>query len=984
MRSRLILAISVFTLIVTSAHAQSYSFNVSNGDWSVASNWTPAGGPPGSGDTATIAFPVGATVTITTPQVCSTLIIGDVGSASTLNINPSGSLTITTSASIQSYCGLTVSSSTSITNTGATINVNAGGSLTNNGTITGGTIVVAPYNGGSGGNFDVSQGSLSGVTTNNSGQAIWLSGNFDLSNGSVFNNLSSGTFNIAISTSGSVTNNAGAPGSFVNSGILTAGSANATFNSGVTFSNNGSVQISSGTILSVNTFTNFDPATDTLTGGAYVIGGVLQLSGVPPPHQIVNNAANITLTGVGGPSGSINDSSSTSMFSGFANNTAAGSLTLLGAGINANGAITNAGSISLTTQYADTSSFLNANGGNFTQTTGASTTINGTAQLGASGIVDLQGGTFQVSRYSITTTISASVNNSGCTIDVGVGQTLNITGNFTQTTGASTTLSIGSQLGVSGIVDLQGGTFHASNLYGGGTSTISTSVNNSGCTIDVDSGETLNIGGNYTQTAGGSFISEDIGGLIAINGSANLNGSVTGSVVNGYKPYPGTYQVMTYTSVVGQFSSVVAQFPSIGFFQTVNSGSLTLTVIGRPVISSVTASLLTGGTTASFLTVETGTPVTFTAVASDPQSLPLTYTWDFGDGSPQVSGNPVNYSYAIEGHFSAQVTVSNGYGLAISPFPGPYYYYPYYVTIETFSPNSGGIANIAQGKPEVIDPLTLLGISVMNSNGGVIGLNIDTDNLRDARGVFNVATEYHGIGTRTAPVSGNTPVNKFVTPGVYVANATANDPVSDVLTGKGRRTVAISGAEVGEPPDITAPPKNHGISKTKLKGKFSFTSADTLEPLAGGGQDSVSFTGAIELPEGFDLSVSHEFDVGIGNIIDSVTVSSSGKATLPGAAQVVSKLTVRYPKAKGGKRTAASQTATVTVTISGSNFSGNGFDTEGVTNNVTAAEKTQKSINRSIQIALVVGGTAYEFEAPVSFKLDKTGTSGSIGTRTGP
>ena len=70
--------------------------------------------------------------------------------------------------------------------------------------------------------------------------------------------------------------------------------------------------------------------------------------------------------------------------------------------------------------------------------------------------------------------------------------------------------------------------------------------------------------------------------------------------------------------------------------------------------------------------------------------------------------------------------------------------------------------------------------------------------------------------------------------------------------------------------------------------------------------------------------------------------------------------------------------------MSGSNFSANGFDTEGVTNQIATTEKSQKSLNRSIQIGLVVGGTAYQLSAPVSFKLSSKGDSGTIGTRSGP
>jgi hypothetical protein len=876
-------------LVVASAHAQAISWNGGSADWNTMTSWS-SGTVPGASDDVTINAAGGSTVTISTAQFCHTLTIGGGTAAQTLTITPSGgSLTIGVSATIQTLGSLTVSGGTTVTNTGATINVNANGTLTNNGTITGGTIAVAAA-----GTLDISIGSLSGVTVNNSGLVQWTSSNTDLSNGSALNILSSGGF--LISTGGMITTTGGA--SVVNSGVLTlSGNNPLTFNPGVSLTNNGTLDVNTaGAVLSVNTFTNYTTAPDTLTGGIYTLTGSLQLlNGAVTGHSIANNAANIVLNGT---SAGILDSSSQSMLSGFANNTATGQLTLSGGlSINATGAITSAGVISL----SGTGTSLSVASGNFTQTASGTTDLAGGAQLGApSGTVALQGGTFVL---STTSNINAPVNNSGCQILVGAGQTLNISGNYTQGVGGS--------------------------LFSDITSP--------------------------TQV-----------GLVAVSGTANLNGSVTAAV--SYTPSLGdSFQVMTYTSVVGQFSSVLPPTLTGGLAlsQSVGAGGITLKVVNpppKPVISSVTASLPV---------VETGTPVTFTATASDPSSLPLTYIWNFGDGSPQANGNPVTYSYSIEGAFVATVTVSNGTTSAQGS-----------VTITTFAPNSGGqgIVNISQGQPEVIDPLTMLGISVMSSNGGVIQLNIDTDNLRAA---FDVSTEFDGIGIRSNPVAGNNPVNKFVAPGVFVANATATDPATNALKGKGRKTLAISGAEVGQPPDIKNPPHSQGISKAKLKGKFSFTNADTLGPLAAGGLDSVSLSGVIELPEGFDLSVSHEFDIAIGNIIDALTVSSKGTAKLPGSANVIKKLTVKYPKSKSGTRTSAGQIATVTISMAGSNFSKNGFDTEGITNNVTTAEKAAKSINRSIQVAIVVGGTAYQFSAPVSFKLSKDSSSGTIGTRTG-
>jgi hypothetical protein len=54
-------------------------------------------------------------------------------------------------------------------------------------------------------------------------------------------------------------------------------------------------------------------------------------------------------------------------------------------------------------------------------------------------------------------------------------------------------------------------------------------------------------------------------------------------------------------------------------------------------------------------------PFSFSLVATDLQSAPLSYTWEFGDGATG-SGNPVTHAYAALGRFFATVAVSNGVG----------------------------------------------------------------------------------------------------------------------------------------------------------------------------------------------------------------------------------------------------------------------------------------------------------------------------------
>ncbi len=181
-----------------------------------------------------------------------------------------------------------------------------------------------------------------------------------------------------------------------------------------------------------------------------------------------------------------------------------------------------------------------------------------------------------------TTTVDAGISfgNAG-SVNINAG-TLDVASGYIQTAGA-TVLASGTTLASVGGVDLQGGSLS-------GVGTISGNLTNGGVVNPGGTGTagTLTITGNYIQTASG-VLNIELGGttagafdVLAISGTATLDGTLNVSVINAYSPtVSDTFAVLTYASQTGVFATLTGLDLGGGMMLSpaYNAADFTLTVV---------------------------------------------------------------------------------------------------------------------------------------------------------------------------------------------------------------------------------------------------------------------------------------------------------------------------------------------------------------------------------------------------------------------
>jgi fibronectin-binding autotransporter adhesin len=146
-------------------------------------------------------------------------------------------------------------------------------------------------------------------------------------------------------------------------------------------------------------------------------------------------------------------------------------------------------------------------------------------------------------------------------VDVGSGNggSLTVRGTYTQASGATTNMGLGSLSATS--VSVQAG----STL--GGSGTVESSITNNGTVAPQGS---LTVAGNYTQTAA---LTEQFGSTLHVNSNATLAGSLNVTVNPKRPPKSGaTYTALTFGSLNGSFTGHTA-----GFTLTTSANSIQVT-----------------------------------------------------------------------------------------------------------------------------------------------------------------------------------------------------------------------------------------------------------------------------------------------------------------------------------------------------------------------------------------------------------------------
>ncbi len=268
----------------------------------------------------------------------------------------------------------------------------------------------------------------------------------------------------------------------------------------------------------------------------------------------------------------------------------------------------------------------------------------------------------------------------------------------------------------------------------------------------------------------------------------------------------------------------------------------------------------------------------------------------------------------------------------------------------------------------MVNPVDGTSISIPGSDGGTLGFTGAAGNGGTNARANQQINFFIDDGIQTTPLTGAKVAHKFTKAGIFITTTEVMDPITKNVSGRMRKTIAISTRELG--PTTLVKPEANDLSSVKMNGKFVLNGR-----LA---NDLITFSGRFELPAMLDVSKTLDVFVSIANIPDTLTVNKKGIGTV-GTAGLVSGLKVKYPAiAKKQPVLPPQQFATISWKVSGSGLSKRGADTDGVDLNTPNA-RTKTGAPLMIQVLLSFGGETYEKLVPVSFAITNNGDFGNFG-----
>jgi hypothetical protein len=634
------------------------------------------------------------------------------------------------------------------------------------------------------------------------------------------------------------------------------------------FSNQGTVEAATGTTVYIdnasNQFLNFNSGTTTLTGGTYIVDGIMKFDGA----AITVDAANITLSGSAAKLE--NSTSSANALTNLNTIAGGGSFAIISQTFTTTGNFTNNGTLAVgsgskfTVDLADSLTNFNSTTNTLT---GGSYNVTGTLEFAGANIVNndatiiLTGTAAKILNQSAVNALAGfATNEAGATFEVTGGNVFTTAGNFTN----NGTLIVGSTTSkfIVNLADsltnfsggtLTGGTYDltgvlqfagdiatndanitltvtsAKILDGSGSNSLANfATNASGASFEVTGGNVFTTGGSFTNngtlTVGSStskFIVNLADNLTNFNSGTN---TLTGGTYNvtGVLQFAGANIVnnaasITLTGTTSAIENSTAGNGLANFANNTSTGSFTLA--GNRTFTTVGAF-----TNEGVMDITKGSTFTVTGACNN-------YTQSAGsttvDGTLTVNAaSTVNITggnlFGATGNINGNVDLTGG---IVTPGDGAGLIGELKVT-GTYTQGSAGTATIDLGGTTAITKYSVLDITKAATLSGTLDVNLVNGFTPVVGNTFTILDYLSASGTFSTT---NLPT---VTGDHWLVTYNAKDLVLTLESGPGATVVVddLTSASSASPAagTVSASPARR-VSKASLEGA---STSNTQEPVA--------------------------------------------------------------------------------------------------------------------------------------------------------